>query len=82
MGCCGESRDPPEDKQIQSEPTPYFVNHQPSPHPGAVYPNSYTPITTPPPTQYPNYSNGYVFHKFLDCKLTFPTISLFSEIQT
>lgn len=53
MGCCGESRESVEDKQIQSEPTPYFVNQQPIAHPAAVYGNGIgTPLTTPPPQQF------------------------------
>ncbi|GJJ14004.1 hypothetical protein Clacol_008261 [Clathrus columnatus] len=64
MSCCGQNRDTLDDKHTQSEPTPYFVNQQPSPHPGVVaYPNGFVPpnVTTPPATQqYHNhtYSNG------------------------
>ena len=64
MGCCGETRQPGEDRQVQPEPIPFLVNQQPSPHPGLqpFYEKSFTPpnINSPPLAQHFNgQANGY-----------------------
>lgn len=64
MSCCGESRVPENGQpQLQSEPTPYLVNHQPSPHPGPQFQEKgFVPpnINTPPPAQQFNgHPNGF-----------------------
>jgi len=61
MNCCGESRQPAEDKQIHAEPTPFLVNQQPAAHPDAQFrSNSFTPPNiSPPPAAFNGIGNGY-----------------------
>lgn len=64
MGCCGETRQPGEERQVQAEPTPFMVNQQPSPHPGLQpfqeKPFSPPHINSPPAAQHFNgQANSY-----------------------
>ena len=64
MSCCGTSRSPVDRNSAQAPLSPHPISHQPSPHPGAVFPEKTQWLQQPsipsPPLAHPyNSLNGH-----------------------